>query len=225
MTLLSHLVRGAPTQRRTKRKGVKSHRNYTVEEIARLLGVARGTVRRWTQKGLPFVTDQRPRLIRGEDLLEFLASLKAPKQRCMPSECYCFKCRAPREPAAAMADIILDRSTSGNLRGLCPVCGGLTHKRVSLGAIDLLRAKLDVAIKQAGPSFRDTFRSVVSHSARRSHELPGVRNLRGLSHFAVRAQAMARMGVTLLPSVTVRLQNAAHISMSARRFSSASPRL
>jgi excisionase family DNA binding protein len=81
---------------RTRRKGLKSHRNYTVEEIARLIGSSRGTVRRWTKKGLHFVTEQRPRLIRGDDLLEFLAKLKAPKQRCQLHECYCFKCRVPR---------------------------------------------------------------------------------------------------------------------------------
>jgi excisionase family DNA binding protein len=140
---------------RTRRKGVKSHRNYTVEEVARLLGIARGTVRRWTKKGLPFVTEQRPRLIRGDDLLDFLARLKAPKQRCQSHECYCFKCRAPREPALRMAEIICDRPTSGNLRALCSVCESWMHKRVSFAALDRLRAKLDVTVRQAGSSLKD----------------------------------------------------------------------
>ena len=145
----------APPLPRTKRKGVKSHRNYRVEEVARLLEVAKGTVRRWTKKGLPFVTEKRPRLIRGDDLLEFLAKLKAPKQRCQLHECYCFKCRAPREPALRMADIICDRPTSGNLRALCPVCETWMHKRVSFAALDRLRAKLDITVRQAGSSLRD----------------------------------------------------------------------
>ena len=149
MTASTPQAGNPPPLRRTKRKGLKSHRNYTVEEVARLLGVARGTVRRWTKKGLPFVTEQRPRLIRGDDLLEFLAKLKAPKERCQLHECYCFKCRAPREPALRMADIICDRPTSGNLRALCLVCETWMHKRVSFAALDRLRAKLDITV-QAG---------------------------------------------------------------------------
>jgi excisionase family DNA binding protein len=140
---------------RTRRKGLKSHRNYTVEEVARLIGSSRGTVRRWTKKGLPFVTEQRPRLIRGDDLLEFLTKLKAPKQRCHLHECYCFKCRAPREPALRMAEIIRDRPTSGNLRALCPVCETWMHKRVSFAALDNLRAKLDITVRQVGSSLRE----------------------------------------------------------------------
>lgn len=148
-------ARDAPPPPRTKRKGIKSHRNYTVEEVARLLRVARGTVRRWTKKGLPFVTERRPRLIRGDDLLEFLAILKAPKKRCQLHECYCFKCRGPREPALRMAEIICDRPTSGNLRALCQACETWMHKRVSFAVLDRLRAKLDITVRQAGSSIKD----------------------------------------------------------------------
>jgi excisionase family DNA binding protein len=95
LTPLTLQAREVPPLHRTKRKGLKAHRNYTVEEVARLLGVARGTVRRSTKKGLRFVTERRPRLIRGDDLLDFLAKMKAPKARCQLHECYCFKCRAP----------------------------------------------------------------------------------------------------------------------------------
>ena len=155
MTLPTPQARDAPPLRRTKRKGLKSHRNYTVEEVARVLGVARGTVRRWVKKGLPFVTERRPRLIRGDDLLEFLAKLKAPKERCQLHECYCFKCRSPREPALRMADIICDRPTSGNLRALCLVCETWMHKRVSFAALNRLREKLDITVRQAGSSLKD----------------------------------------------------------------------
>jgi excisionase family DNA binding protein len=145
----------APPPPRTKRKGIKSHRNYTLEEVARALGVARGTVRRWTKKGLPFVTEKRPRLIRGDDLLDFLAKMKVPKRPCQLHECYCFKCRAPREPALRMAEIICDRPTSGNLRALCPVCETWMRKRVSYAALGRLRAKLDITVRQVCSSLKD----------------------------------------------------------------------
>ena len=42
---------------------VKKHRSYTVDEVARLLSVHKGTVRRWTKNGLKVLDDQRPLLI------------------------------------------------------------------------------------------------------------------------------------------------------------------
>jgi excisionase family DNA binding protein len=155
LTPLTLQAREVPPLHRTKRKGLKAHRNYTVEEVARLLGVARGTVRRSTKKGLRFVTERRPRLIRGDDLLDFLAKMKAPKARCQLHECYCFKCRAPWEPALRMADIVCDRPTSGNLCALCLVCETWMHKRVSFAALDRLRAKLDITVRQVGSSLKD----------------------------------------------------------------------
>ena len=50
----------------------KIHRNYTVEEVARLFGVHRNTVREWIKRGLPTSDDKRPKLILGRDLIAFL---------------------------------------------------------------------------------------------------------------------------------------------------------
>ena len=53
-------------------RAVKMHRNYTVDEAARVLGRDKGTIRRWIAKGLPAIKDQKPHLILGTDLIEFL---------------------------------------------------------------------------------------------------------------------------------------------------------
>src|SRR6266705_111340 len=115
-------------RRKPGRHRVKIHRNFTVDEAARALGVAKITVRRWIKDGLPALTDQKPMLILGADLAQYLAKSKAPSQPCQPFECYCVKCRAPQRPAGDMAEFIPLTPTVGNLRGICPSCGTMMHK-------------------------------------------------------------------------------------------------
>ena len=67
---------------KSSRHRINIHRGYSVDEVARARGVTKGTVRRWTKSGLPAITDQKPLLILGEDLIEFLTMRKAPSQRC-----------------------------------------------------------------------------------------------------------------------------------------------
>jgi hypothetical protein len=117
-------------QKKPGRSRVKIHRNYTVDEASRALGVAKITLRRWIKEGLPALTDQKPMLILGSDMVAFLTKRKAPSQTCQPFECYCVKCRAPKRPAGDMAEYIALTPTLGNLRAICPTCGTLMHKRM-----------------------------------------------------------------------------------------------
>jgi uncharacterized protein YjcR len=79
---------------------VKIHRSYTVEEIARLFGIHKNTVRHWVKEGLATSDDKRPILILGHVLAAFLQARRTKnKQTCKPGELYCVRCRAPRSPA------------------------------------------------------------------------------------------------------------------------------
>ena len=79
--------------RRPNWRGIKIHRNYEVGEAARDLRVCKGTVRRWIKSGLPTLTDRKPMLILGEDLIAFHKARTGKRQTCQPNECYCVKCR------------------------------------------------------------------------------------------------------------------------------------
>ena len=136
-------------------RGVNRHRSYTVDEAARARGVAKATVRRWLKSGLPAISDRKPLLILGADLAQFLEDRRATKQTCKLNECFCFACRAPRAPAAGMADLVPLSATSGNLRALCCGCTGVMHKRVSLAKLPELQAILDVTIMQAPERIRE----------------------------------------------------------------------
>lgn len=129
---------------------VKLHRSYTVDEAARALGVCKGTVRRWIKAhDLPALTDRKPVLILGGDLIDFGKARTRAKQTCAPGELYCVRCRAPRNPAGGMAEFIPLNPGGGNLRAICETCETLMHRRVSLGQLPELQRLLDVTIAQA----------------------------------------------------------------------------
>jgi excisionase family DNA binding protein len=132
--------------RRFNSRLVKIHRSYTVDEAARLLPVHKNTVRAWIKTGLRTIDARRPALIAGSELRRFLeAKCKRRKQPCAPGQLYCVRCRAPKAPAEAMADYVVISNTTGNLRGLCPDCGTLIHRRVAYAKLDEFRAILDIS--------------------------------------------------------------------------------
>ena len=134
---------------RPKWHRIKVHRSYTVEEAARELCVAKGSVRRWLKDGeLPYLNDHKPALILGSSLKAFGQNRTTSKTKCKPHEFYCFKCRAPRKAAGTMADFVQRSPKSGNLKALCE-CGTILNKNVSKTTLQALSKILDIAIHQA----------------------------------------------------------------------------
>lgn len=129
---------------------VKIHRNYSVEEAAATVGVHKNSIREWIRCGLPAMKDQRPHLILGHDLKEFLARRRqANKRPCQPGEIYCVRCRLPRQPAGGIADYQPLTASLGNLIGICPVCEAMIHRRVSTARLNYAKGELDVRVPQA----------------------------------------------------------------------------
>lgn len=134
--------------RRPNGRAIKKHRNYTVDDVARTLKVSKGTVRRWLKAGLPALTDQRPTLILGSDLIAFLDGRKPARQTCQLHQGFCFSCRAPRDPAFGEVEIRPKTKTTAMMRALCDRCSTVMHKPVSVARLPELRAKVTVAIVQ-----------------------------------------------------------------------------
>ena len=130
---------------------VKIHRNYSVEEAAKLLHVHKNTVRDWiVHRGLPVIDQRRPVLILGKALADFLTHRnRSNKHPCAPGQIYCVRCRCPQHPAGRMADYKPVTATSGNLVGICPTCDALIYRRISLAKIGAASGNLEVSMPEA----------------------------------------------------------------------------
>lgn len=128
----------------------KIHRSYTVDEIAKLYGVHRNTVRAWITRGLPKVDERRPVLVLGSHLAAFLEARRTVNKRpCGPGEIYCLRCREPRHPAGGVVSYHPLTPTQGNLVGRCGCCGAGLNRRASLAKLPLFQGDLQVTVQQA----------------------------------------------------------------------------
>ena len=135
----------------------KIHRSYSVEETARLFKLHKNTVRTWLRQGLAAIDGQRPTVVRGEEIRRFLYERRArSKQPSGPGRIYCLPCRAPKVPALKMAECVATGDTTGTLRGICPDCGRMIHRRVNPLKLDDVRGDLDVTFTQAEARIEDT---------------------------------------------------------------------
>ena len=146
---------------------VKIHRSYTVEEIAKLFGMHKNTVRRWIKDGLAIIDDKRPMLILGHVLVEFLQARRAKnKQTCKPGELYCVRCRVPKFPAEDMAEFSPITEKVGNLIAICPDCNAIMNRRVSIAKLDQVCGKIDIEFPKAQQHIVESAKPTVNSDLR-----------------------------------------------------------
>ena len=137
-------------KRRPNHRLVKIHRSYTVEEVARLFGTHRNTVRAWVKAGLPTCDSKRPILILGRELAAYLQARRTKNKRpCKPGEIYCVRCRAPKRPAGDMAEYQAVTTGLGNLIGICPDCEAIIYRRASRTKLPEIQGNLDISFSEA----------------------------------------------------------------------------
>jgi hypothetical protein len=118
---------------------------YTVQEVAAMFGVHKNAVLRWLKEGLQANKDKRPFLIRGDELSRFLSHRKlVRKQRCSWSQCFCFKCRAPREAYLGMVDVWIESSSRFRLKALCEECSTPMNKVQPIANLPRIQKSLHV---------------------------------------------------------------------------------
>ena len=142
---------------------VKIHRNYTVEDVARLLSVHKNTVREWIKKGLTVNDDKTPTLILGSELKSFLQAKRVKhKQKCQPHEIYCVRCRTPQKPAENMADYQAINTSIGRLIGICPRCDGIINRYISIANLEQVQGKLDITMPKLQQHINDSVKPLLN---------------------------------------------------------------
>lgn len=141
--------------RRVNPRAVKLHRSYSVSELAACFGVHKNTVRQWQRDGLEPVDGGRPVLFQGATVQAFLTARNASRKRpCLPGTLYCFRCRAPRQPALGMVDYLSINAKCGNVRAICATCETVMHRRAPRAALASILPGCDVHYQEALPRLR-----------------------------------------------------------------------
>ncbi len=118
---------------------------YTIEECANSLGVTKATIRNYVRRGLPIMTAQRPYLISGEALRDFLLSERKNRKKPMKlNELFCPSCGTGRRPYGMMVDLAMQTGKSGLLVGLCNVCEGTNCRMISADQITEFATIFDI---------------------------------------------------------------------------------
>ena len=134
-----------PHKRRYNVRLIKATWPYTVQEVAELFGLQKNAVLRWLREDLRANRDQRPFLIRGDELARFLSARQAKKRRkCSVIEFYCFKCRAPREAFLGIADVVIETPFKLRLKALCSVCSTSVNKVQAVCDLEKIKSRFHV---------------------------------------------------------------------------------
>ena len=139
-----------------KLSGIKSLRCYTIPEAAGITGVSDRTIRAWIKQGLTAMTDERPTLVRGDALVNFIQRQRqGRKSRLSPDEFYCLKCRAARKPAGGLVDCETD-GTRAKLTALCETCDTIMHRPIAHERVPILAIIFDVTVLDGAPATPET---------------------------------------------------------------------
>lgn len=132
--------------KQAKLTGIKSLRCYTIIEAATISGVSPHTIRNWSKNGLRLLDENRPALIRGDDLRAYIKGQRADRRiKTAKDEFYCVSCKQARKAAERLADCIV----TGNrvkVVALCEVCGTVVSKPVAATRISELGKFFDLTI-------------------------------------------------------------------------------
>jgi hypothetical protein len=139
--------------RRHDLRRIKSHLNYTADELAHTLRVNVTTVRVWTAAGLRPLPGTRPYLFAATEIREFLQRRMKPRRKLAPGHLLCVACKEHRTPLGDLVDLTPRGSTAVDLIGECPVCRRTMYRRARRDALHHVVGALKVRYEDAPVPF------------------------------------------------------------------------
>lgn len=137
--------------KRVKASRIKKNLTYSISEAAEELDLSIATIRNWIKQGLPIQKDQRPYLIYGSDLRNFIIQKnKARKSPLLDGELRCFTCKAGRKPRNDTVTYTRQTAKTGRISGVCGVCGGKCARIISNAKISEISQILKIHFSGAG---------------------------------------------------------------------------
>ena len=129
-------------------RGVCKSRVYTFKLAARIVGVSLATFRKWPKEGLKVITDKRPFLVRGADLIDFLNRRMAANRHIMTKDqIFCMRCKAPRTPLSGTLAFTPHGKLTGRISARCSECRGKIGRFCSTSEMEERGETLGIAIK------------------------------------------------------------------------------
>jgi predicted site-specific integrase-resolvase len=124
---------------------IKKNLTYSIIEASEELGVSVATIRNWIKQGLPVQKDQRPYLIFGSDLRDFIIrKRKARRFTLQDGELNCFACKTGRVPLNNTVIYASQTTKTGRLSGVCSACGGKCARIISNAMISVFSQTLQI---------------------------------------------------------------------------------
>ena len=153
-------------KRKPDLRKIRTSKTYTLPEIAKALDRNIATVRSWVRIGLPLLSKQKPVLVQGFELKNWLQKTWHSKsQKCKPSELFCFKCRVPKQPKLGSIEIIPRNEKTVTIKGRCAACNTQMNQVGSMAKLAELEVLFNTQKPQMqrlsgynNPSDRHTFR-------------------------------------------------------------------
>jgi len=126
---------------------IKHRESYSFRQISEVLIVHPRTIQEWRKEGLKTISTEKPFLVMGYDLKEFLkARSKDRKTKLKENEFYCTRCRKAVESNNNQVSIRKLDKTIGKqgfnglaVQGICQTCGAKLNKFSHMGNVGNLK--------------------------------------------------------------------------------------
>ena len=128
---------------------IKPDLTYSTKDILVAENVHIRTVQEWYRQGLKRIDNERPFLVKGFVLKEFLDQKNlSSKRKCEPNEFFCMKCKSPRKLWENAVSLKYRSSKTISMSGWCLVCNTVINKIGSVKKLPEIRNLFDVIEEQ-----------------------------------------------------------------------------